>query len=165
MCDRLRAAGLEARVREVTGLVLDAYFSGTKIRWLLDHTPDARHRAERGELAFGTVDSWLLWKLTGGHVHATDASNASRTLCLNLASLEWDDEMLGMLGIPRAIMPRVRSSAGVFGETAELGWLPSRGSRAISRRRCSVRHATSAEESRTPMERDASRSSTPAPCR
>jgi glycerol kinase len=125
MCDRLRADGAEPMVRERTGLVLDAYFSGTKIRWLLDEVPGARGRAERGELAFGTVDSWLLWKLTGGAVHATDVSNASRTLCLNLRTVDWDDEMLALLGVPRAMLPRVMPSAGVFGETVDLGWFPS----------------------------------------
>ena len=124
MCDRLRADGLEALVRARTGLVLDAYFSGTKIRWLLDEVPGARARAERGALAFGTVDAWLLWKLTGGRVHATDATNASRTLCLDLRTVDWDDELLGILGVPRAVLPRVASSSGVVGETADLGWLP-----------------------------------------
>jgi glycerol kinase len=124
MCDRLRADGAEPAVRERTGLVLDAYFSGTKIRWLLEHIDRARARAERGELAFGTVDSWLLWKLTGGAVHATDVSNASRTLCLNLRTVDWDDQMLALLGVPRAVLPRVMPSAGVFGETVDLGWLP-----------------------------------------
>ncbi|MGH6692758.1 MAG: glycerol kinase GlpK, partial [Gammaproteobacteria bacterium] len=124
ICDRLRSDGAEPMVRERTGLVLDAYFSGTKIRWLLDAVPGARARAERGELAFGTVDSWLLWKLTAGAVHATDVSNASRTLCLNLRTVDWDDEMLALLGVPRAVLPRVMPSAGVFGETVELGWLP-----------------------------------------
>jgi glycerol kinase len=124
LCDRLRADGAEPMVRERTGLVLDAYFSGTKIRWLLDHVPGARGRAERGELAFGTVDSWLLWKLTGGGVHATDVSNASRTLCLNLRTVDWDDAMLALLEVPRALLPRVMPSAGVFGETVDVGWLP-----------------------------------------
>jgi glycerol kinase len=124
MCDRLKADGAEPMVRERTGLVLDAYFSGTKIRWLLDEIPGARARAERGGLAFGTVDSWLLWKLTGGAVHATDVSNASRTLCLNLRTVDWDDEMLALLGVPRAMLPRVMPSSGVFGETVDLGWLP-----------------------------------------
>ncbi len=124
MCDRLRADGVEGRVREKTGLVLDAYFSGTKIRWLLDEVSGARARAERGELAFGTVDSWLLWKLTGGRVHATDASNASRTLCLNLRTGDWDDELLEILGVPRAVLPSVAASSGVIGETVDLGWLP-----------------------------------------
>ncbi|MGH7356693.1 MAG: glycerol kinase GlpK [Candidatus Rokuibacteriota bacterium] len=124
VCDRLRAQGLEATVRARTGLVLDAYFSGTKIAWILDAVPGARQRAGRGELAFGTVDAWLLWKLTGGVVHATDASNASRTLCLDLRSGEWDDQMLGILGVPREILPSVVPSSGPCGETAELGWLP-----------------------------------------
>ncbi|HEY3064240.1 MAG TPA: glycerol kinase GlpK [Methylomirabilota bacterium] len=125
LCDALRADGLEPVVRERTGLVLDAYFSGTKIRWLLDHVPGARSRAERGEIAFGTVDSWLLWKLTGGRVHATDVSNASRTLCLNLATVDWDPVMLDALGVPAAVLPAVRPSAGVFGETSDVGWLPA----------------------------------------
>ncbi|HEV8642857.1 MAG TPA: glycerol kinase GlpK [Methylomirabilota bacterium] len=124
MCDRLRADGHEPRVRERTGLVLDAYFSGTKVRWLLDRVPGARARAGRGELAFGTVDSWLLWKLTGGRVHATDVTNASRTLCLNLRTVDWDGEMLEILGIPPEVLPRVMPSAGVFGESADLEWLP-----------------------------------------
>jgi glycerol kinase len=125
MCDRLRAEGLEPLVRERTGLVLDAYFSGTKIRWLLDAVPWAVRRATRGELAFGTVDTWLLWKLTGGRVHATDATNASRTLCLDVSRVAWDDEMLRVLGVPRALLPEVRPSSGVFGETSDLGWLPA----------------------------------------
>ncbi|MBI2206735.1 MAG: glycerol kinase GlpK [Candidatus Rokubacteria bacterium] len=125
MCDRLRSDGIEPMVRARTGLVLDAYFSGTKIAWTLDHVAGARPRAERGELAFGTVDSWLLWKLTGGRVHATDATNASRTLCLNLRTVDWDDEMLRILGVPRAMLPRVLPSSGVFGETIDLGWLPA----------------------------------------
>jgi len=123
-CERLRADGLESLVRERTGLVLDAYFSGTKIRWLLDEVPGARKRAEAGELAFGTVDTWLLWKLTGGVAHATDVTNASRTLCLDLRTGDWDDEMLGMLGVPRRLLPVVRSSAGVFGETRGLEFAP-----------------------------------------
>jgi glycerol kinase len=124
MCDRLRAEGLEPTVRERTGLVLDAYFSGTKVAWLLDHVPDARARAARGELAFGTVDSWLLWKLTGGGVHATDVSNASRTLCLNLTTVDWDDRMCAMLGVPRELLPAIVDSSAPCGETADLGWLP-----------------------------------------
>jgi glycerol kinase len=125
MCDALKAQGVEALARERTGLVIDAYFSGTKIGWLLDHVAGARRRGERGELAFGTVDTWLVWKLTGGRLHATDATNASRTLCLNLASGEWDDEMLKVLGVPRALLPRVVASSGVCDETVDLGWLPA----------------------------------------
>jgi glycerol kinase len=125
VCDRLRAEGLEPTVRERTGLVLDAYFSGTKIAWLLDHVAGARTRAARGELAFGTVDAWLLWKLTGGRVHATDVSNASRTLCLNLTTVDWDDRMCAMLGVPREVLPAIVDSSGPCGETADLGWLPA----------------------------------------
>jgi glycerol kinase len=124
MCDRLRAQGVAPLVKERTGLVLDAYFAGTKIGWLLDAVPGVRARAERGQLAFGTVDAWLLWKLTGGRVHATDASNASRTLCLNLATGDWDDEMLKLLEIPRAVLPAVLDSSGALAETTDLGWLP-----------------------------------------
>src|SRR5438067_1928286 len=124
LCDSLKAAGLEPSVRQRTGLVLDAYFSGTKIRWLLDAVPDASRRAEDGALAFGTVDSWLVWKLTGGRVHATDVTNAARTLCLNLDTVDWDDDMLKALGIPRPMLPRLVASSGVIGETADLGWLP-----------------------------------------
>jgi glycerol kinase len=125
LCERLRAAGLEPLVRARTGLVLDAYFSGTKIAWLLDAHPELRARAARGELAFGTVDSWLLWRLTGGRVHATDPSNASRTLCFDIHRLDWDPELTGRLGIPRDVFPAVRPSAGVFGETVSLDGLPA----------------------------------------
>ena len=118
LCDRLKSDGLEPLFQERTGLLLDPYFAGTKIRWLLDNVPEARGRAERGELAFGTVDSFLLWQLTGGAVHATDASNASRTLLFDLKSLTWDDELLGHLSIPRAILPGVKPSSGYFGETS-----------------------------------------------
>jgi glycerol kinase len=117
ICDELRARGLEEEVRARTGLVIDAYFSGTKIRFILDAVPGAQERAERGELAFGTVDSWLLHKLTGGRVHATEYSNASRTLLYNIHERCWDDLLLGELRIPRALLPEVRDSSGVFAET------------------------------------------------
>jgi glycerol kinase len=123
-CERLKADGAEPEFRRKTGLILDPYFSGTKIRWLLDEVPGARSRAERGELAFGTVDSWLLWRLTGGAVHATDPSNASRTLCFDIHALRWDEELCKALGVPLAILPAVKPSAGVFGETA-AGELPA----------------------------------------
>ncbi|WHZ10222.1 MAG: Glycerol kinase [Burkholderiaceae bacterium] len=115
-CDALRARGLAQRIQRKTGLVLDAYFSGTKLAWLLEHVPGARRRAERGELAFGTIDSWLIYKLTKGRVHATDASNASRTLLFDLRRLAWDDELLRLFGIPRALLPRIVPSSGVLGE-------------------------------------------------
>jgi glycerol kinase len=116
-CDALRRQGRAARIQQKTGLVIDAYFSGTKLEWLLDHVPGARARAEAGELAFGTIDSWLVWNLTGGRVHATDASNASRTLLFNLHTQEWDDELLAILRIPRAVLPDVVPSCGVLAET------------------------------------------------
>jgi glycerol kinase len=122
-CERLKGEGAEQEFREKTGLVLDPYFSGTKIRWLLDEVAGARVRAERGELCFGTVDSWLLWRLSGGAVHATDPSNASRTLCFNIRTLHWDEALCGRLGVPMAVFPEVLPSAGVFAETA-AGALP-----------------------------------------
>ncbi|HEY8054246.1 MAG: glycerol kinase GlpK [Steroidobacterales bacterium] len=117
-CAALKAAGAQGLVRERTGLVLDPYFSGSKIAWLLDHVPGARARAERGELAFGTIDTFLLWRLTNGRVHATDATNASRTLLFNLRTQEWDEEMLRLLRVPHALLPQVRDSSGDFGRTA-----------------------------------------------
>ncbi len=116
-CAALRQAGHANRIARKTGLVLDAYFSGTKLAWLLDHVPGVRARAERGELAFGTVDSWLVWQLTGGRVHATDASNASRTLLFNLKTAAWDPEMLALLNIPAAVLPQVLPSCGIVAET------------------------------------------------
>jgi glycerol kinase len=121
-CDELRAAGAEAEVSRRTGLRLDPYFSGTKLRWILDHVEGARQRAERGELAFGTIDTWLIWNLTGGKVHATDPSNASRTLLYNILTGEWDDEMLRLIGVPRAVLPEVRPSSGELGRTAPGLW-------------------------------------------
>jgi glycerol kinase len=117
LCDELKRAGHAAVIQQKTGLVIDAYFSGSKVRWLLDNVPGARAKAERGELAFGTVDSWLLWKLTGGAVHATDASNASRTMLYNITAGQWDDELLAILKVPRSMLPQVRSCSEVFGES------------------------------------------------
>jgi glycerol kinase len=116
-CDALKARGLEARVAEKTGLVLDAYFSGTKLAWILDNVPGVRARAKTGQLAFGTVDSWLVWKLSGGAAHITDATNASRTLLYNIVNGTWDEELLDMLGVPARILPEVRASSGVAAET------------------------------------------------
>lgn len=117
ICDQLKADGWEEYVREHTGLVIDAYFSGPKLKWLLDHVPHARARAEAGELCFGTVDSWLMYQLSGKKIHATDYSNASRTLLYNIARLEWDAKLLEVLDIPAAILPNVQASNGFFGET------------------------------------------------
>ncbi len=119
-CDTLKAAGHAGLVQQRAGLVIDAYFSGSKVRWLLDHVPGARERAERGELAFGTIDSWLVWKLTNGARHIIDVSNASRTMLYNLRG-GWDEELLRVLGVPRAVLPEVRSSSEVYGETTLLG--------------------------------------------
>lgn len=124
LCDELKARGLAPLFRERTGLVLDAYFSGTKVRWILDNVDGARAAAERGQLAFGTVDTWLIWRLTGGKVHATDASNAARTLMYDIRTGDWDDELLAVLDIPRSMLPEVRDSSGDFGETAP-GLLPA----------------------------------------
>ena len=115
LCARLKAEGMEKEIRERTGLVIDPYFSGTKVAWLLDDVPGARGRAERGELAFGTVDTWLTWQLTGNRTHVTDVSNAARTLLFNIHTNDWDDELLRMLRVPRAILPDVHPSAHAFG--------------------------------------------------
>ncbi len=121
MCDRIRQAGFDRTLREKTGLVTDAYFSGTKIAWMLENVPEARERAERGELACGTIDAWLIWKLTRGRVHATDYSNASRTLLFNLHTLAWDKEILDYFRIPFSLLPEARSSSEVLGETELFG--------------------------------------------
>lgn len=130
LCDRLRADGHEPIIQQRTGLVLDPYFSASKIAWILDHVPGARARAEAGKLAFGTVDSWLIWKLTGGRQHLTDVSNASRTMLFNIHEACWDDTMLRLFGLPPMLMPSVRTSSEVYGEitaTTGLGSVPIAG--------------------------------------
>lgn len=122
-CDSLKAQGLTDRIREKTGLIIDAYFSGTKVRWILENVPGARERAERGELRFGTIDSWLVWNLTGGRRHVTDVTNASRTMLFNIHTLQWDGELLELLGIPASMMPQVCSSSEVYGNTDLLAGL------------------------------------------
>ena len=114
-CDSLAEAGYTEMIREKTGLVIDAYFSGTKLHWILENVPGAKERAEKGELLFGTVDTWLIWKLTGGKVHATDYSNASRTMMFNIHTMDWDDEILSILGVPRCMLPEPMPSSGIFG--------------------------------------------------
>ena len=116
-CDRLKEQGLTELFRQKTGLVIDAYFSGTKLRWILENVPGARERAERGELLFGTVETWLIWKLTGGRVHVTDFSNASRTMLFNINTLQWDEDILKELDIPACMLPEVRPSSCVYGRT------------------------------------------------
>jgi glycerol kinase len=117
ICDELKRKGLEQIIAEKTGLVIDAYFSGTKIKWILDNVEGARQQAERGELAFGTVDTWLIWKLTGGKLHLTDVTNASRTLLFNIHTLEWDPELLEFFGVPAGMLPEVKPSSGLYGYT------------------------------------------------
>ena len=116
-CDELKAQGLADMFRDKTGLVLDAYFSGTKLKWILDNVPNARERAEAGELLFGTIDTWIIWKLTHGKVHVTDYSNASRTMLFNIHTLEWDEEILKILDIPRQMLPEVKASSCLYGHT------------------------------------------------
>lgn len=119
ICDRIKEAGHEPYVRENTGLVVDAYFSGTKVKWILDNVTGARAKADQGDLLFGTVDSWLVWKLTGGKSHITDFSNASRTMMYNIRSLDWDGELLKILDVPRQMLPQVRASSEIYGQTEQ----------------------------------------------
>lgn len=119
ICDRLRQDGHADLIQRKTGLVVDAYFSGTKIQWILDNVPNARARADRGELACGTIDSWLIWKLTHGHLHITDPSNASRTLLFDLHTGDWDNELLSLLKVPRSMLPTIRTSSEVYGESGQ----------------------------------------------
>ena len=121
MCDALRETGAGKEIKKKTGLILDAYFSATKVAWILEHVRGARARAKAGDLAMGTIDSWLVWNLTGGRVHATDPSNASRTMLYNIHSLKWDESLLGLFGIPNSMLPDVRPSSGFFGETQLFG--------------------------------------------
>lgn len=116
-CDQLKADGLTETIRQKTGLIIDAYFSGTKIKWILDHVPGARKRAEEGKLRFGTVDSWLVWRLTRGETHVTDVTNASRTMLFNIHELKWDEELLKLFNIPLSMMPEVKSNSEIYGHT------------------------------------------------
>ena len=121
LIDRLKEEGLSDYIRQATGLVPDAYFSATKIMWILDHVEGARERAENGDILFGTVDSWLVWKLTGGKVHVTDYTNASRTMLYNIKTLEWDEKLLKAMRIPRAMLPKVCNSSEIYGYTVLQG--------------------------------------------
>ena len=125
ICARMRQEGHEETLRQKTGLVLDAYFSASKIRWILDHYPDAQARADQGDLLFGTVDTWLLWRLTGGTVHATEPTNASRTLLFDLEERGWSEDLCALFQVPQAMLPTIHPSAGVFGETVAQGTLPA----------------------------------------
>ena len=121
VCDQLKAQKLGSTIRRKTGLIIDAYFSGTKIQWLLKHVKGARALAEKGKLAFGTIDSWLIWRLTGGRQHVTDVTNASRTMLFDIKTGKWDKQILGILDVPESMLPRVCSSSEVYGETSLLG--------------------------------------------
>ena len=128
-CERLKADGAGDTIQARTGLLIDAYFSASKIRWLLDHVPGARARAEAGALAFGTIDTWIAWNLTGGAEHVTDVSNASRTMLFNIHTLGWDDDLLQLFGVPASLLPSVRSSSETYGvaATSPLGGIPIAG--------------------------------------
>ena len=117
ICDELKAQGLTKTFREKTGLLVDTYFSGTKVKWILDHVEGAREKAEKGALLFGTIDTWLIWKLSGGRAHVTDYTNASRTLMYNIYELTWDDELLDILTIPKSMLPEVKPSSHIYAET------------------------------------------------
>ncbi|WP_231424256.1 glycerol kinase GlpK [Pedobacter sp. Leaf250] len=117
-CDEIKAQGLSSKIQEKTGLIIDSYFSATKAKWILENVKGAREKADAGQLAFGTIDSWLIWKLTGGEKHVTDVTNASRTMIYNIHTLAWDDELLNLFGIPKSMLPEVKSSSEVYGETA-----------------------------------------------
>ena len=119
-CDQLKQEGWAKKIQQKTGLIIDAYFSATKLKWMLDHVPGAREKAAKGEVCFGTIDSWLIWKLTNGKVHATDVSNASRTMLYNIHSLAWDEELLQLMNIPASILPEVKSSSEVYGFTQQI---------------------------------------------
>src|SRR5690625_5105006 len=119
MCEELRADSHEETFRKKTGLLIDPYFSGTKVKWILDNVDGAKEKAEKGELLFGTIDSWLIYKLTGGKVHVTDYSNASRTLMFNIYDLQWDDELLEILDIPKSMLPEVKESSEIYGHTVD----------------------------------------------
>jgi glycerol kinase len=119
-CDELKAAGHAAAIQQKTGLIIDAYFSATKLKWILDNVPGVRQKAQNGELAFGTIDTWLTWKLTNGEVHVTDVSNASRTMLFNIHTLEWDEELLRLFDIPRSVLPEVKPSSKIYGVTGNI---------------------------------------------
>lgn len=150
-CDSLKAKGLEASFRRKTGLLIDPYFSGTKLRWILGHVDGAWERAKNGDLLFGTIETWLIWKLTDGKVHVTDYSNASRTMMFNIHDLKWDEDILKELGIPACMLPEVRPSSEVYGESSPLlfgGPITISGAAEISRRLCLVRHVSKREKLR-----------------
>ena len=158
-CDSLKEKGLVDSIRKKTGLVIDAYFSGSKIRWILENVPGARERAEKGDLIFGNVDCWLMWKLSKGAIHATDYSNASRTMLFNIVEKKWDDEIIAELNIPKSMLPEVKASSGIFGYTdPEIFGARFRfpAPAATSSAHCSARPASNRAMPRIPMAQAAS---------
>ena len=152
-CDSLKAKGLTDVIRSKTGLIIDAYFSATKVRWILENVSGARERAEKGELRFGTVDSWLVWNLTGGKTHVTDVTNAARTMLFNIHSLEWDKDLLELFGIPESMLPKVCSSSEVYADATIFDVpVPIGGIAGDQQLHFSARCARIREQSRTPME-------------
>ena len=152
-CDSLKAQGFADIIRQKTGLLIDAYFSGTKIRWILENVPGAREKAEAGKLRFGTVDTWLVWNLTRGERHVTDVSNASRTMLFNIHTLGWDEELLKLLDIPASMMPEIRSSSEIYGHTKTTLFasrVPIAGIAGDQRSRPVRTNAPSPDPSRTP---------------
>ncbi|MDF9762971.1 glycerol kinase [Peribacillus simplex] len=153
ICERLKDEGLDDLFLRKIGLLIDAYFSGTKVKWILDHVDGAREKAESGDLLFGTIDMWLIWKLSGGKSHVTDYSNASRTLMYNIHDLKWDEELLEILQVPQSMLPDVRSSSEVYGNTAPKSRLP--GQREINRPLCSAKNVLKKEWPRIRTVQDA----------
>ena len=154
-CDQLKRQGLEDMIKSRTGLLIDPYFSATKLRWILENVDGARQRAEAGQLLFGTIETWLIWRLTGGKVHITDYSNASRTMMFNIHTLRWDEDILRVMGIPACMLPEPRPSSMVYGESHPRIFGGARYLyrvlREISSRLCLVRHASRRARRRTPM--------------
>ena len=164
ICNDLAKDGGQDRFRAKVGLPLATYFSGPKIKWILDNVPGVRAKAEKGEVLFGNIDTWVIWNLTGGPnggAHVTDVTNASRTMLMNLETLDWDPDMLKVMGIPRAMLPAVKASSEVYGSNRRL--FPWRATWATSRRRCSGRPASAPAKPRIPTAPAASCCSTPAP--
>ncbi len=160
ICEELKERGLESYIRDNTGLVLDPYFSGTKIKWILDNVEGAREQAEAGQLLFGTVDTWLVWKMTQGRVHVTDYTNASRTMLFNINTLQWDEKILAEFNIPLSMMPEVKKSSEVYGQTNIGGKggtrIPIAGIAVTNKRRCTAKCVCKRDKRKTPTVRVAS---------
>lgn len=160
ICDELKEKGHSDTIRDKTGLLIDAYFSGTKVKWILDNVEGAREKADQGKLLFGTIDTWLIWKMSGGKAHVTDYSNASRTLMYNIHELKWDDELLEILTVPKSMLPEVRPSSEIYAHTVSYHFfgkeIPIAGAAGISRQLCLAKRALQKEWQRTRMVQGAS---------